>query len=264
MLRLLALALVTSFVGASAPAADPPPLAKKEWKVGDAAREALIYAPATAKEKPAPLIFAFHGHGGTMTNAAKGFALHKHWPEAIVVYMQGLPTPGRLTDPEGKKSGWQSGPGQQGDRDLKFFDEVLASMRKEYKVDDKRIYATGHSNGGSFTYILWGVRGDTFAAVGPSGSPAGMVLGKLKPLPCLHVAGSKDPLVKYEWQRETMNAVRKLNGCDAEGKPDGKGLTVFESKGGTPLIEYVYDGGHAPPADAFEKIAAFFKQQAKK
>ena len=44
-----------------------------------------------------------------------------------------------------------------------------------------------------------------------------------------------------------------------EGKADGTGLTVFESKGGTPLVEYVYDGGHMPPSDAFEKIADFLK-----
>ena len=41
-----------------------------------------------------------------------------------------------------------------------FFDEVLASVKKDYKVDNKRIYVTGHSNGGSFTYILWAVRDD--------------------------------------------------------------------------------------------------------
>src|SRR5262245_34864221 len=28
-------------------------------------REAFVYVPATAKDKPAPIIFVFHGHGGT-------------------------------------------------------------------------------------------------------------------------------------------------------------------------------------------------------
>ena len=53
--------------------------------------------------------------------------------------------------------------GDQGDRDLKFFDEVLSTLKKEYKVDANRVYATGHSNGGAFTYLLWGERGDVFA-----------------------------------------------------------------------------------------------------
>lgn len=33
---------------------------------------------------------------------------------------------------------------------------------------------------------------------------------------------------------------------------------------GTPLVAYVYDGGHVPPADAPEKIVAFFKKHARK
>ena len=59
-------------------------------------REALVYAPATTKTDPSPVVFAFHGHGGTMKFAATKFAYHKHWPEAIAVYMQGLKTPGTL------------------------------------------------------------------------------------------------------------------------------------------------------------------------
>src|SRR4051794_32201020 len=117
----------------SAYAADAP-LAERTWTIDDVARQALVHVPPAADKTPAPLIFAFHGHGGTMRYAAT-FGYHKLWPEAIVVYMQGLNTPGAITDPEGKKPGWQRTAGDQKDRDLKFFDEVLASLRKEYKVD---------------------------------------------------------------------------------------------------------------------------------
>ena len=72
-------------------------LTRMEWKVDGVTREALVYVPATAKTHPCPVVFAFHGHGGTMRNAANKFACHKFWPEAIVVYMQGLDTPGTLT-----------------------------------------------------------------------------------------------------------------------------------------------------------------------
>ena len=126
-------------------------LIRREWKIGDATREALIHVPAKAKKKVAPVIFVFHGHGGTMRHSARTFDFHTLWPEAIVVYMQGLNTPGRLSDPEGKKPGWQHSLGAQEDRDLKFFDAALASLKKDHKVDPKRIYATGHSNGGVFT-----------------------------------------------------------------------------------------------------------------
>src|ERR1051326_4735523 len=88
-------------------------LARREWNVDGVVREALVYAPAKAKSEASPVVFAFHGHGGSMSNAARQFGYHRLWPEAIVVYMQGLNTPGRLTDPEGQKAGWQFGPGDQ-------------------------------------------------------------------------------------------------------------------------------------------------------
>lgn len=48
------------------------------------------------------------GHHGGSRQASRSFQMHSEWPEAIVVYMQGLPTPGQWTDPDGKKPGWQS------------------------------------------------------------------------------------------------------------------------------------------------------------
>jgi len=73
-----------------------------------------------------------------------------------------------MIDRAGVMAGWQGLAGAQGDRDLRFFDVMLASLRAEFHLDEKRIYATGHSNGGLFTYLLWAERGDTFAALAPS------------------------------------------------------------------------------------------------
>lgn len=254
--------VVGCFASFAAIAAEP--LKKKEWTVGETKREALVYAPARAEKEAAPLVFVFHGHGGTMKNASTKMAIHDHWPEAICVYPQGLNTPGKLTDPEGKKTGWQHSAGDQDNRDLKFFDEMLKALRKGYKVDDKRIFVTGHSNGGRFTQLLWTERGDVFAAVAPSGTTAGPLAKSLKPKPCLHIAGEKDELVKFEWQKATMDAIKKLNGCEAEGKPWQKDGLLYESKGGTPLVTWIYPGGHAPPAETPKVIATFFKEHAKK
>lgn len=240
---------------------------EREWKVGTDVRKAIVFAPANASKEPAPLVFAFHGHGGTMGHAARTFAFQKQWPEAIVVYMQGLNTPGKLTDPEGKKSGWQPAQGDQQDRDLKFFDAVLASLKSDYKVDDKRIYATGHSNGGSFTYLLWAARGDVFAAVAPSAAVPGRSAADLKPKPVLHVAGETDPLVKYNWQKLTIERIKRLNGCDAEGKAWAKAGeltgTQYASRTETPLVVVISPGGHQFPAEAPGLITKFFKEHAK-
>lgn len=230
-----------------------------EFKVDGVTREALVFVPSTAKTTSTPVVFVFHGHGGNMRNAARSFAMSRHWPEAISVYMQGLNTPGRLTDPDGKKPGWQHSAGDQRDRDLNFFDAVLARLKQDYKVDDKRIYATGHSNGGGFTYLLWAERGDVFAAVAPSGA-AFRNVGELKPKPAMHLAGEQDALVKFSWQKLTMNTVRRVNGCESQGKVWDKQCTIYPSKSGTPLVTFIHPGGHRFPAEAPALVAKFFKE----
>jgi polyhydroxybutyrate depolymerase len=248
----------------TASASDP---AVREWTVDGVQREALVYVPANAKTSPTPVVFAFHGHGGSMRQASRSFAYHTLWPEAIVVTMQGLPTPGAITDPEGKRAGWQKYRGDQDDRDLKFFDAVLASLKADYQVDPKRIYATGHSNGGSFTYLLWAERAETFAAFAPSAAVPGRSMKDLKPKPALHVAGENDELVKYPFQKRTMDAVRKLNGTETEGKPWAKEgdlvATLYPSKSGTPFVTAIYPGGHRAPREAPAMIVKFFQENPK-
>lgn len=236
-------------------------LVLRQWKVDGVVREALVHIPSSAKLKPTPVVFAFHGHGGSMENAARTFRYETLWPEAIVVYMQGLKTPGQLTDPEGNRPGWQAGVGDQGDRDLKFFDAVLASLIADSHVDEKRVYATGHSNGGGFTYLLWAAREDRLAAVAPSAAIAAKLVGKLKPKPVFHVAGERDPLVKFTWQKRMIEAVCKLNQCGA-GKPWADGCTLYESTVGAPVVTFIHSGTHTFPKEAPALIVRFFKEHA--
>ena len=201
-----------------------------------------------------------------MRSAAKGFPFWRLWPEAISVYAQGLNTPGRLTDPEGKKPGWQGRIGDQGDRDLKFFDALLARVKQDYRVDTSRVYCTGHSNGGGFTYLLWAARGEVFAAVAPSAAAARAMdseTAKLKPKPAMHSAGIKDPLVKFEWQQTAMNFVRNLNGCEGEGKSWDKQCLIYESKTGTPFVSFIHPGGHGLPPEEPALIVRFFQEVGK-
>lgn len=260
MLKFALLALSLCLTGIVSGAEEA--LVRHEWKVGELTREALIYAPTSAKTDAAPLVFVFHGHGGNASAMAHSFHIHKLWPEAIVVYPQGIPTPGKLTDPEGKRNGWQHGIGAEGDRDLKFFDAMLSSLKKDYQVDGRRIYSTGHSNGGGFTYLLMAARANQFTAFAPSAAAASKSLGELKPKPVFHIAGENDPLVKFVWQKMTMEALRKLNEC-SEGKPwhGEKGCTIYPSKAGAPVVTYIHPGTHKFPAEAPALIVKFFKEQ---
>jgi polyhydroxybutyrate depolymerase len=237
------------------------PLERLTWTVDGVTREALVHLPATIPAGGAPLVFAFHGHGGSMAQAARSFPIHEKWPDAIVVYPQGLPTVGQLTDKAGDRAGWQGRAGTEGDRDLKFFDVMLAGLRERHRIDPKRIYASGHSNGGGFTCLLWAERGDVFAALAPSSALLGRGGGwqKLKPKPLLHVASPQDELVKFAWQQRMLDHVLKLNGCGAF-KPDAMGYTAYPSKSGHDVAVYLHTGGHKYPGDvAPELIVKFFQ-----
>ncbi|MBI3857308.1 MAG: prolyl oligopeptidase family serine peptidase [Planctomycetes bacterium] len=208
-------------------------------------------------------MFGFHGHGGSMQNAARSFKIHELWPEAVVVYLQGLPTPGRLTDPEGKKAGWQAAPGEQEDRDLKLFDAVLAWSKEKHKIDEHRVYCTGHSNGGGFTYLLWASRPGVFAAIAPSAAAGARNLKDTNPCPVFHAAGQKDPLVKFEIQQLALTLVRAFNGCEEKGTEWDKGCTQYASSKESPVVTFIHDGGHQYPAEAPALIVKFFKEHSR-
>ena len=234
-------------------------LAPRTWMVDGVKREALVSFPAGRPPKEGlPVVFAFHGHGGSMAQAARSFPIHQVWPGVIVVYPQGLPTVGQLTDPDGDKAGWQGKAGAEGDRDLKFFDAMLASLRQEGKIDERRIYATGHSNGGGFTYLLWAERGDVFAAMAPSAALLARGQAALKPKPVLHLGSPQDTLVKFAWQERMIDYVLRLNGCGPR-MPDALGYTVYPSTKGAEVATYLHDGGHKYPGAAPELIVKFFQ-----
>jgi len=233
------------------------------WTVGGTDREAVLYIPQSAKTQATPVIFMFHGHGGTMQNMFRTRGFEKLWPEAIIVCPQGLNTPGQLVDQQGKLPGWQREPGDMNDRDIHFFDAILDTLRHDYNIDDKRIYATGHSNGGGFTYLLWAMRGDVFAAVAPSAAVSAHVIGMLKPKPAMHIMGQSDPLVKPDWQTAMCNQVLRINNCSREGKYYDTLATIYTSTTNTPFIWYKHPGGHVYPPDANAVVVKFFKSVAK-
>ena len=83
----------------------------------------------------------------------------------------------------------------------------------------------------------------------------------LKPKPVLHVAGENDELVKFAWQQQTMNALRRLNEC-GEGQPWAKHCTAYESKLGAPVVTFIHPGTHTFPEAAPALIVKFFQEHA--
>jgi polyhydroxybutyrate depolymerase len=220
-------------------------------------RSANVVLPA--KPENAPIVFAFHGHGGNSRSAQRSFAIEKAWPEAIVVYPQGLPTVGQ-NDPEGLRNGWQKRPGEVGDRDLKFFDALWAKAQRELKPDRGRVFAMGHSNGGRFTYLLWAARSDVLTAFGPSASPARGLTATMVPRPAFIVAGRNDQTVSFASQESSIRDVLRLNSLgEVAGKPTGTHITTYAAKGHPSVQTFITDGDHKFPSGCVKPMVEFFR-----
>lgn len=244
----------------------PEGFVEKTWEVDGVKRTALVRVPSGASGQLA-VVFGWHGHGGRSTHSAGRWGYGEIDTASILVFPQGLPTVSPLVDKEGRMPGWQTSVTSEGGRDIKLFDTILADLKKQHAVDDRRIYSMGHSNGAAFSYLLWQARPDVLAAIG---SVAGSLRGDGKPatpLPVIHVAGKKDPLVKFAWQQATFAAVRRLNGCVEEGQPWAKEgvleATIYASSKGAPLVTALHDGGHEYAKGSTELIVRFFKENPK-
>jgi predicted esterase len=236
-----------------------------EWEVDGVEREALVKTPLLPKGQTAPLVFVWHGHGGTAQGMARFLKIHKHWPEAIVVYPQGLKTPGYY-DPNGERSGWETRSDSNENKDLKFFDTMIAYFREQGVVDERRIHTTGHSNGGSFTYTLLFERGTIFASIAPSSATANRKYrnSKFKAIPIFHLAGEKDTIVRMEWQMPAIEAILENNECgEVSAWPNHLLCKIYPSKINAPLVTYIHPGGHKMPKDSGELFAKFFKNYPK-
>jgi len=241
-----------------------------ECTIDGAKREALVFAPTvnTPNEKH-PVVFAFHGHGGMVQKTSEEMNFQTVWPEAVVVYPQGVRSRGVVNDTSfdnPKSSGWQLWLGAYGDRDLKFFDCLVEKIRQKFAIDDNRIYAVGFSNGAYFCYLLWAQRRKTLAAVGiVAGAlwrqgPVPVVL--TGPLPVMQIAGIKDPVIPLAWQAETIEVDQKINNAPMkQGEPCGDACVLFPSSSGTPVKFRLHPGDHEYPNFASKEFVDFFKTQ---
>lgn len=230
-------------------------------------REALVYAPHIAvKGAKLPVVFGFHGHGGDMQGAAQQMHIQTIWTGVIVVYPQGLPTVS-TTDPEGLKPGWQREAGQNGDRDLKLFDAMLDLLEQKYSVDDTRIYTTGFSNGGGFSYLLWAERSQKIAAVGEVAGRLWDTEQLTQQRSLLAIAGKLDMTDPFSLQQQSIEKARQADQATGAGQPCavpggaamGTHCTRYASTAQTPVRTVIHPGAHVYPSWAPKEIVDFFK-----
>ncbi len=258
--RALALVALTA-LGCSAKTSEP---IRMQIDVDSVKREAWVYLPRNPVGQTVkhPVILGFHGHGATAKSADKWMRLQDYWPGAIVVYMQGLPTPGISYDFEGKLAGWQHLPGQEGDRDIQFFDEMLVALHRKFSIDDKRIYVVGFSNGAYFSYLLWAERASKIAALGIC---AGRLVDDVRlstPRSLIAIVGRRDHVVKFEQQMKSIEVAKRLADAQDQGASCGPGCTSYQGNDGVSVATLITDEGHGYPTYASPQVVKFFEAHA--
>ncbi len=146
------------------------------------------------------VVIAMHGGGGSadqfessclLTNKAnkEGF---------IVVYPEGVKSNGLL----GART-WNAGnccdyAVEQNIDDVHFIQVLLDTLIANYKINPKKVCATGHSNGGMMAYRLACEIPDRIAAIVPNGcTNASSYCNPAQPVPVLHMHSMRDENVPY-------------------------------------------------------------------
>jgi predicted peptidase len=176
----------------------------KSLQRGEETFRYVLYVPAAYDgTKPWPTILFLHGAGECGSDGLKqvgegiGAAIMAHaerWPFLVLMPQKPLVAiPWAHYDPE--------------------LQEILAVTRRDYRVDENRIYLTGLSQGGFGTWALGAKHPDLFAAIAPiCGGGNAATASALKTMPIWAFHGDADDTVKPELSREMVEAVKSAGG----------------------------------------------------
>ena len=119
-------------------------------------------------QKQYPVLFVFHGGLGNPDLIAKQtkFSRKADEEQFIVVYPYGTGSFDKklLTWNTWNCCGYAD---KKDINDIDFITAVLKEIKSKYRIDEKRIYAAGYSNGAMMCYLLACELSDQFAAVAP-------------------------------------------------------------------------------------------------
>jgi poly(3-hydroxybutyrate) depolymerase len=203
---------------------------KRHYRL-DAANEIMpyhLYVPSKYDGSRAyPLIIALHGLGGTedsfFDNYDKAFPVLAERHGYIVAAPLGYRVDGSY--------GWGLGTApadpivkrvqERSEADVM---EVLRIVRQQYKIDEGRIYLTGHSMGAIGTWKIAPKYPDIWAAIATfSGSGQPATLERIRHIPEFVVHGDNDPTVNVQGSRAMVAKAKEL----------GIEVTYIEVPGGT-------------------------------
>lgn len=117
-----------------------------------------------------------------------------------------------LVFPEGIDRGWDI----SGNRDVNFVCAIIDKMEKNHNINTGRVYLTGFSMGGMFTYHCANRISEKIAAFVPvSGYPMGDKSAySTRPVPIMHVHGTGDDVCVFSGAQPTLNNWINRNECN--------------------------------------------------
>jgi len=168
--------------------------------VDNTTRDYIVYAPKNLGSQR-PLLISCHG-----MNQDAGYQKGMLQIEAIADTAKFV-----TVFPNGINRGWDI----SGDRDLRFVQAIIDEMAAKYDIDRNRVYLSGFSMGGMFTYHAMNRMADKIAAFAPiSGYPmGGGVYTSSRPVPIIHTHGTTDDVVGFGGVSGVLAGWVKRNGC---------------------------------------------------
>lgn len=114
--------------------------------------------------------------------------------------------------PEGEGKSWDI----SGNKDINFVLAIIDYMVDNYNINRYKVYLSGFSMGGMFTYHAMNKIPDKIAAFAPiSGYPmGGTTANASRPIPIIHTHGLADDVCVFSGVQGALNAWIKFNGCN--------------------------------------------------
>jgi polyhydroxybutyrate depolymerase len=204
--------LLAALCGATltAAAADELPAGHQRLTIehGGLQRSAVLYHPKTSDVSAAlPLVLMLHGMGGTAAYAVRetGWS-DKATKEGFVVAYADASRPDATRAANFRKNpqAWNDGSGRfhagpQRVDDSGFVRALIGRISATHRIDARRVYVTGFSNGASMTFKLGHELADVVAAIAPvSGASWHNPPQPARGLSLLYITGMADPLNPIE------------------------------------------------------------------
>ena len=238
--------------------------------IGGRMRTYLLHIPpAYDHAKPLPLVIVLHGGGGNARSMAHitDFSRKADREGFIVVYPNGT---GRLKT---RLLTWNAGNccGYAHDKnveDVEFIRTLIEKLEQAIKIDTRRIYATGISNGGMMTYCLACRLSDKIAAIAPVAGALNIECEPIRSVSVIIFHGTDDkdvlyrggkPIRKWDWHDRSDTPVYSAvdfwiinNGIKGIPATSEKGNVLIQTYAGGKndsevVLVTIKGGGHAWP-----------------